>query len=195
MIRFHPHYRYLLPLGLLGTMLALPLSAADWQALSGNSPFGPTAAAPGPTAGELEFRGAVQEEDIYLVNLFSPATKTSQWLPVPGRAPGLEVQAYDEATGKLRVVQAGRSVTLLLKRASVARLKDNAPLKPLDPTQQVSAEAEPGVPDFLRELPPEARKILEEVRRRRAIRWPAKGSAPTPQEEPAPGPTPPRSPP
>ena len=174
-------------------MLALPLSAADWQSLTGNSPFGQTAAPIQAVSDELEFRGVVQEEDIYLVNLFSPATKTSQWLPVPGSAPGLKVQAYDEATGKLRIVQAGRPVTLLLKRASVARLKDNAPLKPLDPSQQVSPDAEPGVPDFLRELPPEARKILEEVRRRRAIRWPAKGSAPTPQAEPAPGPTPPRS--
>ncbi len=194
MLCLQTHGRYLPQLGLLGLLLAVPISAADWQALSGNSPFGPPAATTtGATAGELEFRGLVQEEDIALVNLFNPATKTSQWLPVPGSAPGLEVQAYDEATGKLRIVQAGRPVTLSLKRASVARLKDNTPLKPLEPGQQVSPDAEPGVPDFLRELPPEARKILEEVRRRRAIRWPAKGSAPTPQTEPAPNP--PRSPP
>ena len=94
--------------------------AADWQALLGNSPFGATAPTTTAATGDLEFRGVVQEEGVYFVNLYNPATKTSQWVPVNGTAPGLEVKSYDAGADRVQITQAGRALTLPLKQARIA---------------------------------------------------------------------------
>ena len=124
---------------LLGLGLSAHLHATDWQALMGNSPFGQSAVtAPATASGELEFRGVVQEGSIYLVNLYNPATKTSQWIPVKGRVPGLEVQSYDAGSDKVSITTSGRPLTLALKQAHVALLAA-APVAP--PAAVASADA------------------------------------------------------
>src|SRR5262245_47467711 len=78
--------------------------AADWQNLTGNSPFGQSApVAAAPAAGEMEFRGVVQEGDVYFINIYNPTTKASQWIPVKGKEAGLEVKAYDARTDKVEI--------------------------------------------------------------------------------------------
>lgn len=103
-------------------LAALPVAAwaADWQALLGNSPFGAPAPVTATATGDLEFRGVVQEEGVYFVNLYNPATKTSQWMPVNGQAPGLEVKSYDASADRVQITQAGRALTLPLKQARIA---------------------------------------------------------------------------
>lgn len=185
-----------LPL-LLGAMLAAgPLAgiAADWQALTGNSPFGQSAA-PTTTAApdELEFRGVVQEEGVYLINLFNPTTKTSQWIPVKGRAPGLEVRSYDAGADKVEVTQGGRQLTLALKQARVALVQAATP-PPEGPAPNPA-----GNPDMargrpangnenspmVRNLPPEAQAMIQEFRRRRAERSSQSGpNLPSPEQRP-----------
>lgn len=60
-------------------LIGLPiLSAAEWQSLLTNTPFGQPAVTVTAAAGEWEFRGVVQEEGLYLVNLYDPTTKTAQ---------------------------------------------------------------------------------------------------------------------
>lgn len=177
-----PSFRLLL---LSAAMAAgAPLVATDWQSLTDNSPFGQTAAAgPAATPGELEFRGVVQEEGVYFVNLFNPTTKTSQWIPVQGRAPGLEVGAYDASTDKLQVTQAGRPLTLALKQARVTLVQ---PAPAAAPNAENAADANKadrtaegrggrsangGDPAaMMRNLPPEAQAMIQEFRRRRAER-------------------------
>lgn len=164
--------------------------AADWQSLTGNSPFGPAASASPTTApDELEFRGVVQEEGVYFVNLYSPATQTSQWLPVQGKAPGLEVGAYDARTDKVSVTHAGRPLTLALKQARVSLVQ---PAPAQAPENNAEANKAERVVDIragrangeggptMRNLPPEAQAMIQEFRRRRAER----GNAPTEVQRP-----------
>ncbi len=186
-------FAYLFRLPPLRMLLALagPLAgqAADWQSLTGNSPFGPGAVTAPATAGEdLEFRGVVQEEGVYLINLFNPTTRTSQWIPVKGQAPGLEVRAYDARTDKVEVTQAGRPLTLTLKQARVTLVQPVAPL-PLPPNNENPGDGKkgdrsadgpspgPALPGnggapstTMRNLPPEAQAMIQEFRRRRAER-------------------------
>ncbi len=191
---------------LLGLGLAAGARAADWQALMGNSPFGQSATtATTNTPGELEFRGVVQEGNVYLVNLYNPATKTSQWIPVKGRIPGLEVQAYDAGADKVSINQSGRSLTLSLKQAHVALLAA-APAAPAPPPEgppgdspedrsredrraeireMMRARREAGgvPPGAFRDMPPEALQRMQELRRRRAATTTQAATA-------SPGPTP-----
>jgi len=180
-----------------GLVAGAQLFAADWQSLTNNSPFGQSPAS-GPAAApdELEFRGVVQEEGVYLVNLFNPTTKTSQWIPVQGRAPGLEVGSYDARTDKLQVTQAGRPLTLALKQARVTLVQPVAAAAA--PNAENSAEA--GQSDrtaegrggrsgnggdpaaMMRNLPPEAQAMIQEFRRRRAERS-AQQTAPRPPQQ------------
>lgn len=157
--------------------------AEDWQRLVGNSPFGqaPVVAAK-TTPGELEFRGVVQEEGNYFVNLYNPTTKTSQWVPVKGQVAGLEVKAYDVAGEKVEITQGGRSLTLPLKQAKVALAKVKVPSPTTDKEDKEERKAEyrdmirerlenGGDPaQVIRNLPPEAQAMMEEFRRRRAER-------------------------
>jgi hypothetical protein len=184
-------------LGLGAILLALPagLAANDWQSLLNNTPFGqPPANAAAPT-GELEFRGVVQEEGVYLINLYNPATKTAQWIPVNGKVAGLEVRSYDAGSDKVQITSAGRPLTLPLKQAHVSLLAapaappkgalaenaDNAD-NPDNPDRaarraqvrdMIRARMEGGGPGgangpFMRNIPPEAQAMIEEFRRRRA---------------------------
>jgi hypothetical protein len=170
--------------------LPLAAGAADWQSLLGNSPFGQATAAATGATGDLEFRGVVQEEGVYLVNLYNPTTKTAQWLAVNGKVPGLEVQAYDANSDKVQILQAGRALTLPLKQARVALIAaaaapakvaagddanaggDDQEARRAQIRDMIRARLQNG-PDggpspFMRNLPPEAQAMIEEFRRRRA---------------------------
>lgn len=147
---------------------------ADSHAGLVDSPFQPPAAtAPVTVPAGVEFRGVVREGNVWLVNLYQVATKKSHWVPVGGEAAGLLVKSYDEETGRVAVIQGGQPLLLPLKQSRVLLQGDNTPLKLLSPAERVTEAEAPQMPDFMRDLPPEARKLLEEARRRRAIRWPA----------------------
>ena len=185
-------------LGLGAVLLAGPAGgrAAEWQTLLTNTPFGQAPAAATTATGDLEFRGVVQEENVYYINLYNPATKTAQWIPVNGKAPGLEVSSYDAASDKVQIVQAGRPLTLSLKQARVALVAVAPPPAPVPPANidagnpegtdkdgqadrraqvremirarlEGNAQGGPGTP-VMRNMPPEAQAMIEEFRRRRA---------------------------
>ena len=196
--------RFLRPM-LLSALLAggpAGLAATDWQSLLGNSPFGQTTtAAATTTTGDLEFRGVVQEEGVCFVNLYNPTTKTSQWIAVNGKVPGLEVQSYDAAVDKVQITQVGRSLTLPLKQARVALVAaaavpadarnvgpeggnaDDTDERRAQIRDMIRARLEGGGPGggaapLMRNLPPEAQAMIEEFRRRRAQRGAAGQGAP-----------------
>lgn len=178
--------------------------AADWQSLLGNSPFGATGPAAATAAtGDFEFRGVVQEEGVTFVNLYNPTTKTSQWIEVTGKVPGLEVQSYDPGADKVQIMQAGRPLTLPLKQARIALVAAVAPPpggdKGANPDARENLDARRaqirdmvrarleggpgGEPSpLLRNLPPEAQAMIEEYRRRRADRGAAQPGVPLPAE-------------
>lgn len=174
-----------LALPLLGAMLLIGTISvgrgADRPAVLVDSPFGPAVTVSATAPAGVEFRGVVREGNVWLVNLYQAATKKSHWLPVGGEAGGLIVKGYDEATGRVSVLQDGQPFLLPLKQSRVALQGDNTPLRLLGPTERVTEAEAPQLPEFMRDLPPEARKLLEEARRRRAIRWPgmaAEGALP-----------------
>jgi hypothetical protein len=150
--------------------------AADHASVLAKPPTGPAAtatAAPTTVPAAVEFRGVVREGNVWWVNLYQVATKKASWIPVGGEAAGLLVQGYEEATGRVSVLAGGQPLLLPLKQSRVVLQGDHTPLKRLDPAERVTPTEAPQMPDFMRDLPPEARKLLEEARRRRAIRWPA----------------------
>ncbi len=178
-------------------LLAIPagLSAGDWQSLLSNTPFGQAPASAATPTGELEFRGVVQEEGLYLINLYNPTTKTAQWIPVNAKVAGLEVKSYDAGSDKVQVSQAGRPLTLSLKRAHVSLVAAAAPApknenaenaenadgpenaeraaRRAQVREMIRARMEGGGPGgeggpFMRNMPPEAQAMIEEFRRRRA---------------------------
>jgi hypothetical protein len=182
---------------------AAGLPAGEWQSLLGNTPFGQPPVTPTASNGELEFRGVVQEDGLFLVNLYNPATKTAQWIAVNGKAPGLEVKAYDAASDKVQITQAGRALTLPLKQARVALLaaapapkaenaenadgpdKEDQATRRAEVREMIRARMGPGGEGspFMRNMPPEAQAMIEEFRRRRAE---AAAGQPTPPGEQAP---------
>lgn len=162
------------------------LGAQDWQSLLAHPPFGENTTPATGDRGAWEFRGVVNEAEGDLVNLYNPATKTSQWIAVPGRAGEIEVLAYDAGAAELHVTQAGRLRTLSLKHARISLFGYATTVQLIDPTQAPADD--PAIADFMRNLPPDARKVLEEVRRRRAIRAPFPSGEPVRRAEPVPEP-------
>jgi hypothetical protein len=176
---------------------AAGLPAADWQTLLANSPYGQVSTTAPGAPGELEFRGVVNEQGGYLVNLYNPATNTAQWIPVNGRAPGLEVKSYDATTDKLQILQGGRQATLSLKQARVSQLTASAGAPSAAPKSGIAVTPGNETPEarlarmqaLIRsrqqgnglgrgpiradDIPPEAQAIIDEARRRRAENQPA----------------------
>ena len=139
----------------------------------------------------MEFRGVVQEEGVYLINIYNPTTKASQWIPVSGKAPGLEVKSYDAGSDKVQVMSAGRALTLPLKQARVTLVAANAApaggkgeegaaggddqeARRAQVRDMIRARLQNGpngeASPLMQNLPPEAQQMIEEFRRRRAER-------------------------
>ena len=170
---------------MLLVVLPVGVRAGDWQSLLNNTPFGQTGVVSAGSPGDLEFRGVVQEEGLYLVNLYNPSTRTAQWIQVNGEAPGVEVKSYDAVSDKVQITSAGRSLTLPLKQAKVALLasapaasgEKSSPegdksdrrgdIRDMIRARLEGGGASDGSP-FMRNLPPEAQAMIEEFRRRRA---------------------------
>jgi hypothetical protein len=144
------------------------VATQDRRNLLTDSPFSAAiAAADAPGPGALEFRGVVREDDAFWINLYDPVSKHSQWNVVPGvSGPGLHLESYDPVTEHLVIVQAGRRLELALRRARVLLPAEIRPLViPL-----IAAAPAAGATDrnsFVRQLPPEAREMLEQAQRRR----------------------------
>ncbi|WP_438480166.1 hypothetical protein [Oleiharenicola lentus] len=172
-------------LALLASVQAVGL-AADWPSLTNNSPFGQPPQVVQQQAGEYEFRGIVKEDDITLINVFNSSTQKSQWIPVQGEAGGIAVGSYDVAANRVQITVSGKPQTLTFKQARVA-LVQAAPLPPpqgMPPPPGGGVQGEvrvanaqgvpgPGGADAQKafnNLPPEAKSMIDEIRRRRALR-------------------------
>ncbi|MDI1319739.1 MAG: hypothetical protein PSW75_06025 [bacterium] len=148
-------------------------SGQDWGNLLGNSPFSGAPAGPGlPAPGSLEFRGMVREGEEVWVNLYDPASKRAQWSVVPGSPNSrLVLESYDPATQHLVIVQAGRRLDLALRLAHVVLPADIRPLV-VSVTGEAPASGDNEREAFIRQLPPDAREMLEQAQRRRHPRAP-----------------------
>ena len=143
-------------------------ASQEWRNLIVDSPFvGTNAAAEPPEPGALEFRGVFREGDVLWVNLYDPVSKHSQWSAAPGSGgPGLRLESYDPATGRLVIVQGGRRMDLALRQARVVLPADIRPLV-IPVMAETPAPLANDRKAFVRQLPPEAREMLEQAQRRR----------------------------
>lgn len=166
----------------LSLLAAAPVGAAEWSALLDASPFGPMQVGSSvsvPT--KPEFRGLVQDSDGLMINLFDPQSRTSQWITVPGRVPGLEVKSYDPIAQSVTIIQGAREITLWLKEAHVSLLEPAG----ASPSGEPGAEADDTgkdaarvTPNAIRNLPPDIRLLAQEYLRQRRTRDPGNGDQP-----------------
>lgn len=158
----------------LSLLAAAPVVAEKGSTLLEASPFvSPRAATSGATPAAPEFRGLVQDNGELMISLFDPQSRTSQWISVPGRGPGLEVKSYDPMTQSVTIIQGAREITLWLKQAPV-RLLEPAEATVSEKTSagadDTGKDAARVTPKAIRDLSPEIRSLSEEYLRRRRTR-------------------------
>ncbi len=171
-------------------LLALVLSPAAGRAappaldnLLQSSPFGgPAGSAAGARSdAPLEFRGVLVEGGESFFSIYESATHSSLWVGVNEPGNPYKVQAYDAVKGVVTVEYKGGLVTLPLKQAKVLVLAPTAPA----PTTGPSPAGGPVGPGNVTTANPagDPVKMMEEIRRRRALRQQAVqpgGPLPTP---------------
>lgn len=167
----------------LSLLAAAPVVAEEWSTLLDASPFMPQrATTSAATPAKPEFRGFVQDNGELMISLFDPQSRTSQWIPVPGRVPGLEVKSYDPIARSVTIIQGARETTLWLKEARVMRMEPtdaSASGKTSAEADDTSKDAARMTPSAIRDLPPEIRPLIEEYLRRRRTRDTRNGDQPT----------------
>jgi len=162
--------------------------AADIQNLLQTSPFAPAAGvtASGQNAASLEFRGVFADQGEYFFSLYDTATRRGVWVGLNEPGNPFLVRSYDPANESLTAEYQGRTLQLTLKMAKI--LVSAAPPLPPVPNASGAATVQPAPPPA---GTPEA-QIVEEIRRRRALRQQSAAGSASPAQ-PVPGtPTPPK---
>ena len=154
-----------------------------------NSPFGGSAALAGGARPDtpLEFRGVLVEGGETFFSIYEASSHSSLWVAANEAGNPYKVQNYDSAKGVVTVEYKGGLITLPLKQAKVLVLATPAPAPaspvpggPAGPTNVTSGNPA-GDPA----------KLVEEIRRRRALRQQAAQTAgPMPNLNPSSNPMP-----
>ncbi|MFT3829532.1 MAG: hypothetical protein QM691_07485 [Opitutaceae bacterium] len=155
---------------------ALLLGAAPARAvpesLVRNSPFLPAGnSAPVAAAqnGRLELRGIVSLEGKPRFTVFDTSNNRAVWLAVGESDGGIRVAAYDAAAEAVTVEFEGQSVRLTMKEAQIVSVAVTLPTTSGGPPQSpTNVNAAPPVNE--QEIQERRNRIIEELRRRRALR-------------------------
>lgn len=142
------------------------------ESLLRNSPFLPSGnAAPVTVAqnGRLELRGIVTLEGKPRFTVFDTSTNRAVWLAVGESDGGLRVAAYDASAEAVTVEFEGQSVRLTMKEAQIVSVAVSLPTTGGGPAQP-GAAVNPAPPANEQEIQERRNKIIEELRRRRAMR-------------------------
>lgn len=179
-------------LQIAGLLLALAATASHGAApnldsLLQNSPFGGPAAVAGGarTDAPLEFRGVLVEGGEKFFSIYEAASHSSLWVGVNEPGNPYKVQGYDSVKGIVTVEYKGGLVTLPLKQAKVLVLAPTAP--PPGGAPAAGGPVGPGGPVNVTTTNPggDPAKLIEEIRRRRALRQQAaQPGGPTPNLSP-----------
>jgi hypothetical protein len=190
-----PPAAFLRSLSVLTAALALGPGAAALDSLLRNSPFMPLAApvVEAPPSNQLdryELRGVSSLGGTAMFSVFDNATGRSFWLRQGDTVEGISVQHYDPGSEAVTLAGSGQTKRLQLKEAQIVTMATPPP----QPTMQVPPSMpQPGgaggvVAGGARAQPSEQeinerrQAIVEELRRRRALRQQALQSGqPAPQ--------------
>ena len=160
----------LLGLALILAPAGVHAAAPTIDNLLQNSPFGgPGATGAGARSdAPLEFRGVLVEGGESYFSIYEAATHSSLWVGVNEPGNPYKVQAYDAVKGVVTVEYKGGLVTLPLKQAKVLVLAPTAP----PPATGPSPAGGPVGPGNVTTTNPagDPVKMMEEIRRRRALR-------------------------
>ncbi|RRJ97157.1 hypothetical protein Ga0100231_015905 [Opitutaceae bacterium TAV4] len=147
----------------------------DLQTLIDNPPFGkaPEAGASAEADPQaLEFRGYIVDQGVRYFSLYDPTVQKSSWVSEKESGP-IAIKTFDADDGALTVTQAGKTVRLKLKAATIA----NAPVAPVATASNPRGVRtfQPGGPNATPRTgaqidPKRLEAIAAEVARRRAQR-------------------------
>lgn len=164
----------------IGLLALMPCAAAPagLQRLLENPPFGATgpgaAGAPSEAGAALEFRGVAHEPDGAWFSLYDPGTRRSFWVRQDEPGTGPVVRSFDPQTQSVAVEHNGKAMRLTLKRAPQMAAPPGVPAVappvvvggPMPVPLPAGATAGVSQPVDAERL----QQIVEEIRRRRAIR-------------------------
>ena len=161
----------LLALLVVGTALPGSLPAVDLQNLLQTSPFGsPTVAGAGTTS--LEFRGVFADKGEYFFSLIETSTHRGYWVGLNEKGNPFTIRSYDAGSETVTAEYQGRTLTLTLQRAKILASVPAPLVGPTPPVATLGPQPTAGTPEA---------QIVEEIRRRRALRQQAAPNAtPTP---------------
>lgn len=164
------------------------------ESLLRNSPFLPAgnAAPVAAQGGRLELRGIFAFEGTTRFAVFDTASNRSVWLAVGESEAGLRVVAYDPSGEAVTVEYEGQSQRLTMKEAQIVNVAVSlaAPSGVVPPGGSPAAVT-PSAPANEQEIQERRARIIEELRRRRALRQAGQqgpGGPPLPQPMPQPPP-------
>lgn len=158
--------------GLLG-LGATGLQAVP-ESLVRNSPFQPekgAAPAATPQVGRFELRGIFTLDGKARFTVFDTTTNKALWLAVGESEAGIKVAAYDAAAEAVTIECEGQSSRLTMKEAQIVNVAVALPaVAPTTTGGTPPPAVNPGPPANEQEIQERRNRIIEELRRRRALR-------------------------
>jgi len=161
------------------------VAPAGTESLVNNSPFLPqSAVTPAGNSGVLdrfELRGVASIGGTPTFSIYDTTNNRGYWIPLNGSEGGVRVASYDPATENVVLEGEGGSRRLVLKEAQIQTMAPPAPVPVgVAPQQGIPLPAAAGAVTTEQEMAERRQRIIEELRRRRALRQQAQGQ-PAPQ--------------
>ena len=161
-------------LALAGTAQAVP------ETLLRNSPFQPTgSAAPTTTPpSRLELRGLISEGGVPRFSIFDASNSRAYWIGLNETEGGVRVVSFDASSNSIMVEADGQAQRLVMKEAQIVAMAVPLPGQPntivappgaMPPPPSMGAGSGPQPPTE-QEIQERRNRIVEELRRRRALR-------------------------
>ena len=152
------------------------------ESLLRNSPFlpaGNVAPVAAPQNGRLELRGILALEGKPRFTIFDTSNNRAVWLAVGENDGGIRVSAFDAATEAVTVELEGQSQRLTMKEAQIVNMAVTLPTTAAVGPAPI-AGVNPAPPANEQEIQERRNRIVEELRRRRALRQGNQPPPPTP---------------
>ncbi len=139
-----------------------------------------------PQNGRLELRCILSLDGKPRFTIFDTSNNRAIWLAVGESEGGIRVEAYDAAAEAVTVALEGQSVRLTMKEAQIVNVAVSMPAPGASAPAAIGTPA-PGVnpppPANEQEIQERRNRIIEELRRRRALRQAGQQpQSPTPQQ-------------
>ncbi|MBK8475603.1 MAG: hypothetical protein IPL39_04645 [Opitutaceae bacterium] len=163
-------------------LLAAGPASAVPESLLRNSPFlpaGNVAPVAAPQNGRLELRGILALGGKPKFTIYDTSNNRAVWLAVGENDGGIRVAAFDAAAEAVTVELEGQAVRLTMKEAQIVNVAVSLPTTNVNPVagQPGQPGVNPAPPANEQEIQERRNRIVEELRRRRALR---QGNQPTP---------------